>query len=1022
MSTRSSRKKSVSRLAHQKTQRRQDLQRLLAGRVMHVEKLEDRSLMTVGPHLAGIQPNVGSVLPIQQLADGRYDLADVGRIGVLTESPRELRLRFDDGQTFAAQDVKGIRITRAGGDGQLSGTDDKSSDVVVLDSNLTGFNGFVGADPAPNQNVLVVRFPETLPDDLYRVEIFGADINSKGIAGLRNTSGQLYVPSDSNPQLDRTIVDFKLSLGAEVTAVVPQPTTSLTGGRVSQQRDTILVYFNNDDFWPTKIKTSDYPDPVGRPSVVNPAFYQLIFTQDTVRNTDDVVFLPSEVTYDPVTNSAELKFASDLHQLRYPSDPADYPLTWSGNPALFGTAVGYGTFRLRVGNNEIGIEKPEDLHPAPPTDLPIAAAASTNFNTGGSVQATFTANGDYARHVTVTISSSDLFTSPTDLPLVTVVDRQIFVTLNLGDGITPGSSANDLLTALLGNPEASALVTMTGPYVGGFPPDDIANTVGDSVIKLELYGQGSSFNAATLLDTAAAAVGTGNLVLPSNQHLQVAADITPTKEDRSSIPYPGMSDEPGQRNLPAEANNSGAQRIDPQFGPDTNAGLETIAYNFKSLYGFDPQGNPLQNVINDSQKERIREALELWSNYIGVQFFETDDQGLTFATGDLRTLDARDPDVRTVASGLVRVDPSYGGSLLVLDATNTWNNSFGQSYFTSAMTAVGYMLGLGNTPEFPTSGEPVYPSPTEVATGLLLHRTESNDIDMYKFTVDFSVGTTDATTGVFTAETFAERLSESSQLNTVLRLYKEVPAVNAASSTDFNSGGAVQVTFTAVETGNRGNSYQLSFSGGGASSTPQVIVVGRTINVVMNNDTTAQDVVDALNTNTDSSAFVKAQVTRGNAAQKVGAFAINYSPVSLVGGADVRREVVAQNDDYYSQDSYLSVNLTSGTYYLGVSSVGNTDYDPTIEDTGYGGRTAGKYQLKVDFRPQVAASDSIRDMDYRTEGRMGTPLDGDGDGQPGGQPARRLLGAEDAEQQQRHRRNGQEHLRQRREEGRQGDR
>ena len=75
---------------------------------------------------------------------------------------------------------------------------------------------------------------------------------------------------------------------------------------------------------------------------------------------------------------------------------------------------------------------------------------------------------------------------------------------------------------------------------------------------------------------------------------------------------------------------------------------------------------------------------------------------------------------------------------------------------------------------------------------------------MYKFTVDFSVGTTDATTGVFTAETFAERLSESSQLNTVLRLYKEVPAVNAASSTDFNSGGAVQVTFTAVETGNRG--------------------------------------------------------------------------------------------------------------------------------------------------------------------------------------------------------------------------
>ncbi|MFM9118362.1 MAG: hypothetical protein ACKOU6_19615, partial [Planctomycetota bacterium] len=330
MSKRSSRKKSVSRLTPSTFQRRQELQRLLTGRTMHVEKLEDRSLMTVGPHLAGIQPNVGTALPLAQLADGRYDLADVGRVGVLTEAPRELRLRFDDAQAFASQDVKGIRITRAGGDGQLSTTEDKTSDVVVLDSTLTGFNGFVGADPAPNQNVLVVRFPQTLPDDLYRVEIFGADINSKGIAGLRNLAGQLYVPSDSNPQLDRTVVDFKLSLGAEVTAVVPQPTTSLTGGTVSQQRDRILVYFNNDDFWPTRIKTSDYPDPVGRPSVVNPAFYQLIFTQDTVRNTDDVVFLPQEVTYDPVTNSAELKFASELQELRYPSDAAAYPPTWSG--------------------------------------------------------------------------------------------------------------------------------------------------------------------------------------------------------------------------------------------------------------------------------------------------------------------------------------------------------------------------------------------------------------------------------------------------------------------------------------------------------------------------------------------------------------------------------------------------------------------------------------------------------------------------------------------------------------------
>lgn len=59
------------------------------------------------------------------------------------------------------------------------------------------------------------------------------------------------------------------------------------------------------------------------------------------------------------------------------------------------------------------------------------------------------------------------------------------------------------------------------------------------------------------------------------------------------------------------------------------------------------------------------------------------------------------------------------------------------------------------------------------------------------------------------------------------------------------------------------------------------------------------------------------------------------------------RTLVSQNDDYYANDSFISLTLSPGTYYVGVSSTGNTDYDPVMTDSGFGGRTSGNYQLKL---------------------------------------------------------------------------
>ena len=84
-----------------------------------------------------------------------------------------------------------------------------------------------------------------------------------------------------------------------------------------------------------------------------------------------------------------------------------------------------------------------------------------------------------------------------------------------------------------------------------------------------------------------------------------------------------------------------------------------------------------------------------------------------------------------------------------------------------------------------------------------------------------------------------------------------------------------------------------------------------------------------------------------------------------------RKELIAQNDDSFSKDSMLQLALTAGKYWLGVSASGNMSYDPTIPDSGIGGKSQGGYDVRFNFRPAV--TNSIVDT-------TGVPLDGNGDG------------------------------------------
>ncbi len=71
---------------------------------------------------------------------------------------------------------------------------------------------------------------------------------------------------------------------------------------------------------------------------------------------------------------------------------------------------------------------------------------------------------------------------------------------------------------------------------------------------------------------------------------------------------------------------------------DGNEGIATLYYNFRSIYGTDPLGNPLINQITSQQEQDVRDIFTLWGHYLGVQFVETADQGLTIATGDTRAV------------------------------------------------------------------------------------------------------------------------------------------------------------------------------------------------------------------------------------------------------------------------------------------------------------------------------------------------------------------------------------------------
>ncbi|MCA9084827.1 MAG: hypothetical protein KDA81_12260, partial [Planctomycetaceae bacterium] len=767
------------------------------------EALEERVLLAAPTLVKIASSNTGRLISTDPMAPDTLPVA-----------PEQFTLTFNPGQTIDIPSAQGA----------ITVTDSVGSPVNI---------GFIGAGASPEE--VVVRFAENLPDGSYEVNISPA---------LQNTSGEFFNDTNGTGTGIAQSVPFNLDLGAQVLAVVPQP-VDISGAALSQSKDTIVVYFNDDDLNPTLAE--------------DPALYQLINATPNPANPADIVRYPTSVVYDPVADTATLTF----------SGPID---------SQFGP--GESLFRLRIGSNE--------TIPGAPTTLSYSGSATTDFGYLQDVDAdgvnefaevTFhladpaPGTSEEGKAVVITFSVNGGATTSVPIIAPNTTTGQIDITVSSATGLE--TTLGELLAAIAGSEDARKLVRLEVT-----PNSNLAATIGSTITSgstLTLFDAGSSFRSS------GSQANLGNL---GSGKVVVSGAI-----DRQLVPldYPGAFDEPGQRELEIfRFVPSFDTRFHPSFVDEPtliedsfdrfplafvdpaitdNEGIETLFYNFQTFVGYDPDGLERTNVITENQKQRVREVFDFYGNYLGIQFVETANRGFTIARSDLRVLE---PEYFNGAGdGLVgAADPAR--QLAILDAAENWNDTFGDysgtsavNFFEESMEVIGLLLGLGNTDHQPPGTvqgstadllftttsttnlvELDYPGDIDIVAGKVVHPPESKDIDLYRFQVD--------QTGLFSAEVFAERLTgaDTSLLDANLKLYR----------------------------------------------------------------------------------------------------------VTESGGAVVESELIASNDDYFSEDSFIELELTPGVYFIGVSASGNDNYDPSIEDTGADGRTQGKYELNLDFRPNVNLS------------------------------------------------------------------
>ena len=330
-------------------------------------------------------------------------------------------------------------------------------------------------------------------------------------------------------------------------------------------------------------------------------------------------------------------------------------------------------------------------------------------------------------------------------------------------------------------------------------------TVTPNVTSLSVDTGDTLIAASTLLGTLSGPVS----------HI-INEQIVATPASQLLLNYPGSNSEIGSRDIQDQ------QQL--RLDADTNPYTTTRYYSFLQdrPYAQDGQGRPVNTAISDIQRQRVREVFEFYSQKLGIQFIETTgllgpdgSSTLQVVVGDLLSGIIGDPGGPGGYVSITTLDSLSNPSLAILDGSESWDNDFGfgtqpdnsknpltieigrttllqqlpsippdlrgPNFFIEAMRAVGLLLGLGQTHDLPpgtiqgsepTLGraenpvEQIFPGDLDVVHGQHLYRPDNRDVDIYRFLVQ------PGQRGTIAIEAFSERLADSSNLDTYLKLFK----------------------------------------------------------------------------------------------------------------------------------------------------------------------------------------------------------------------------------------------------------
>lgn len=908
------------------------------------ESLEQRQLLA-GPDLIAIQPNDGQVIQDSQ---------------VLTDAPRELVFRFDNQTPIDPATIQGgISITRAGNDGsfetasvtsdlgtngqvivefrsltpgatgngiqvQLQSSDrgtgtqqvlvdvDLTDRVITLDlnSNVTSPSSvrdvLTAISDDPEASSLIEAYQVTgsslngVGDNIgagIDLELTGAnaaqyvtDLGTNGLVWTRfvaNTSGSEGVGT----RVEVSRIPLNLAEGqlpyVSVSGKTVQVILDSTPGKESSARDLVAAINSNIDA--SSLITAQFQSGNLDTVINSTAFSPLVLVGAT-----DTVVVPGYVGLGDTPHEVVFRFNEPLPQDTYQVEVfGEGPLALKN---LAGEAFGDGEnlgLRFSVNNApQVAAVVPNPIR---------RNSDGTLLSESNIVEVYF--SEDIANPTNAAFYEL-IYTRDTASNVDDVSVQPIAVTYDSSNKVARLEFASDL--ASMTDPSDPA-VTLTGAArlrVGGarLSPGvpQVVNPAGEP---------GDAFVQAYSVDSSALNGGPG---ASETVVLQGAIENQPGEYD---LQFPGGSEVPGVRNIRPEdpARLDLAVPLDVwREGADEVSGITTVYYDFPDTWmGDDPNSGLVSqpdrlkqylNSITEQQKQRVREALSLYSEYLGVQFVETsgvpveanaaDATYMAIAVGELygagftvfensemggvtvatRPLDA-------AGSTFLALDPDadakrdVGNNLLVMDFqdfSDSTDDQLGGEFFRGAMLGVGQLLGYGYADHLSqpvtqatdsvlspgVDNEATYPSPADIVNGQYLYRPESNDVDLYRFTLDED--------GSVSIQTVAERLQSASSLDTHLRLYQ-------------NQQGA----------------------------------------------------------------WVE----------------------------------IAANDDYFSKDSLIELNLTAGEYIVGVSASGNDVYNPVVGGTGIGGRSEGAYDLRIAFKAD--GQTNLADQHQ-------LQLDGDMDGAEGG--------------------------------------